>query len=126
MKFEVEESGRLRFEIETDEDRESVETILLRTEGDDVSALEQLLDEFGTIGNASFFPISPEDVGALTGSPMVTDCVEYEEDGKPLVSGRVWWFPSYETTNFMQKLLDEGTAVFAAAPENAKIKKPRI
>jgi hypothetical protein len=81
----------------------------------DHEVLASLLDYFGFLGNARFMPIMPEDIGALTGAPMFTNELTYTDNGKPEVTGDVWWYPGYEMLNFSEILRTEGKVTFTKA-----------
>lgn len=76
-------------------------------------ALGDLLEH--QIGNG-WDLIDPEDVGALTDSPIISDDVTIEDDGTRTISGNVWWFPNYQIENPVGTLCDKRRVIFAHVP----------
>jgi hypothetical protein len=104
-------NGHLTFCLEP-EDTDQIEVMMERHGGDDIGFLGDMLDYFGFTPNGRLFSINPEDVGALTSAPMLSDDVEYDDTGKPSVRGKVWWYPRYESTNFAEELARTGQVTF--------------
>lgn len=107
-------NGHLKFSLDP-EDRDQIELMLERHGGNDKAFLTDMLDHFGFAGNGRLYPINPEDVGALTDAPILSDDVAYADDGKPIVMGNVWWYPSYECFNFAEELATAGEVIFSKA-----------
>src|SRR4051812_18821518 len=63
-------------------------------------------------------PVPPEAIGALTDAPILTDDLSVEDDGTPVVLGRVWWFPNYQVEDPAETLANEGRVVFTLAPRS--------
>jgi len=61
--------------------------------------------------------INPEDIGALTSAPIISDDVARDDNGVIIHLQNLWWFPSYETTDPIATLFDKGEVVFQAAPD---------
>ena len=112
MKFNKLPNGALQIQSEL-EDLEALAAIKDRCGGDDVMFLAELLEYTGWQGNGRLFQVKPEDVGALTDAPLMTDDCRIEDDGTVQVFGSVWWFPNYMVTNFAEKLIEAGKVVFA-------------
>lgn len=110
----IEPNGNLTF-IADAKNLEDLQGIKDRVGGNDVGFLAQMLDEFGFVGNAQLWGISPEHIGALTEAPMLSDDVEHDDEGNVHVRGKVWYFPDYMVVDFAQKLLDEGRVTFRVA-----------
>lgn len=119
MKFKTLPNGVLEISSEPG-DAEMLADIKLRNGGNDVNFLCELLDETGWSTNGKLMPINPEDVGALTDAPILTDELKIEDNGDVTVTGNVWWFPDYMVSNFADVLIEKGVVSFAAAPENEK------
>lgn len=115
MKFTNNKNGHLLFELETPEDKEWVQETLASREGDDNLFLSDLLEYTGWQGNGQLMQLSPVAIGALTQAPLVTDMVEYDEDGKIKTLGNLYWFPHYEGTHFGEHLLLVGYVGFMRA-----------
>jgi hypothetical protein len=82
----------------------------------DTQFLSELFEETGWTPNGHLMLVRPEDVGALTDSPLVTDDMTHEEDGSVKVYGAVWWFPEYELVNLADKLRKNGAVTLTLAP----------
>lgn len=108
-----EKAGHLTFHLD-ESDRYDLEVLRERT-GNEHTQLAEILDQAGYSGNGVFMPISPEDIDALTGAPMLTDELEIKDNGDRVVKGKVWWYPGYETTSFLEVLLTKGSVTFTAA-----------
>lgn len=114
MHHVIEQNGNLTFHV--GKGREDLEDIRARVGGDDVQFLSDALDTFGFVGNAVLYPVQPENVGALTSAPMLSDDVDHLDDGGIMVRGRVWWYPAYELKDFAAELLEHGKVTFQLAP----------
>lgn len=118
MKYEIVPNGNLVITCE-DADKEDLQAILDTTHHTDDGDLAEMLEHAGWSTNGRMFPVRPEWIGALTDAPIVTDDLEYLDDGEAVVRGAVWWFPNYMVESFAKTLISTGTVVFTAAPENA-------
>ena len=58
----------------------------------------------------SFVP--PEDIGALTEAPILSDDIDLDEQGKVQHVGVVYWFPGYEVKDPIAQLLEDGYVDF--------------
>jgi hypothetical protein len=86
----------------------------LRERGSISAWYSLMVDDFSS--NGHLHPVEPEDVGALTDAPIITDDMEYADDGARIVRGRVWWFPDYCIRDPMEELARKGRVIFQAAP----------
>jgi hypothetical protein len=59
--------------------------------------------------------VKPEEIGALTASPILTDDFQRDDDGKLIKVGRVFWFPSYQIECPVETLRDRGEVIFSRA-----------
>lgn len=109
----LEKNGNLTFKI--GDSRETLQDIKDRVGEDDVQFLAEMLDVCGFSGNGVLYPIAPEDVGGLTDAPMMSNGVEFPDEGGRIVYGDVWWFPNYQLENFANTLLEQGHVTFRAA-----------
>ncbi len=114
MHTQIEPNGNLTF-IMPAGTVDDIENLMARHGGNDEAFLVDLLDTFGFSGNAQFTSILPEDVGALTCAPMLSDDVDYLEDGSRAVRGDVWWYPDYQLRHFGEVLLRDGRVTFTKA-----------
>lgn len=110
MKHLVEPNGNLTFILEGEADRETVQDITQQDIHQDHGVLAELLDQFGLLGNG----FDTCAVG-LTDAPMLTDDIEYQDNGETKVRGTVWWYPAYEIKAFAQELLRDGRVTFTKA-----------
>lgn len=59
--------------------------------------------------------VPPEDIGALTSAPILSDEVERDDNGEITKVGAVYWFPDYAVTCELDVLADNGEVFFPAA-----------
>jgi hypothetical protein len=55
--------------------------------------------------------ISPENIGALTSSPILSDT----PDGDIREDSKVWWFPNYQVESPLRTLVEKGRVIFKKA-----------
>jgi len=55
----------------------------------------------------------PEDVGALTESPILSQDVSYNDNGDIETVGDIFWYPNYQVENLAEKLLENGYLIFS-------------
>lgn len=60
--------------------------------------------------------IAPEEIGALTDAPILSDSADRDEQGRLTKIGKVYWFPNYQIESAVQTLYDTGTVTFAGVP----------
>ena len=58
----------------------------------------------------------PEDIGALTSAPILSDSAQRDDQGKLTKIGDCYWFPDYAVTSELEEMLDKGFVNFALAP----------
>ena len=119
MNFEITPNGNLKLSLE-DGDKDALQYAFDNHGANDDMFLAEILEHTGWQGNGRLFQLSPEDIGALTEAPILTDCKDIADDGTITKVGNVWWFPNYMITSFAQKLMESGSVVFDAAPENER------
>ncbi len=106
-------SGNLNMVM--DRDDESLVSGLLDQHGDDdLGFLSSLLDTIGWSGNGVLHLVNPQDVGALTEAPIISDGISIHDDGTIEVHGQIWWFPDYAVRHVGQDLLQHEHAIFTA------------
>ncbi|WP_341744659.1 hypothetical protein [Azonexus hydrophilus] len=110
----IEPNGNLTLVVDDDDCCEFLD-IRDNTRGSDHGFLADLLEAFGFSTNARLFPVMPQQVGALTDAPMLTDDLEYEEGGEVTVRGRLWWFPAYELKSISDIMSRSGRVTFTLA-----------
>lgn len=116
MNYAILNSGALQLSPSTEADRVWIkETVAANP--DDRSFLAELLEYTGWQGNGIFTQVSPEDVGALTDSPLLTDSGYYDDDGKFVLGKKanLWFFNSYALHHFGDVMLDRGGVTFSRA-----------
>ena len=57
--------------------------------------------------------VKPEDIAALTDSPIFSDVVEQDDDGIVTACDYVWWYPDYQIKNPVAELFEHGTIMFS-------------
>ncbi|CAB4185707.1 hypothetical protein UFOVP1492_7 [uncultured Caudovirales phage] len=80
-------------------------------------ALTDLLDSCRMIGN-DWYIVPPEDIGALTSSPIIGAGAIHAEEGdqdRPMDYALVWWFPDYQVVDPIEVLLKHGSVTFVSA-----------
>ena len=79
-------------------------------------ALSELFEDW--LGNGWEF-LRPEQIGALTDAPILTDEIIYGDLGNVEFLGHVWWFPNYAIENEVETLLRNGKVIFSLAKGEA-------
>jgi hypothetical protein len=94
--------------------REEFETIeeMRSAHGID-AALETLLEDH--LGNG-WEMVPPEDIGALTSAPILSDEVERDQEGGIADVGRVYWYPEYQVCDEIEELRRKHVVVFRGVP----------
>jgi len=59
--------------------------------------------------------VNPEDIGALTASPILSDETEYDDCGNLVSVGSVYWRPDYALTSEVEELQERGFVEFSRA-----------
>ena len=108
--FEMQSNGNLRIALLEDQ-RESVEDIAAQEITAD-SKLAQVIE--WQLGNGWSF-VRPEDIGALTEAPILTEEIETDDQGHVQWVGSVYWFPQYDVLDPVAKLLENGYVDFVRA-----------
>jgi hypothetical protein len=60
------------------------------------------------LSNSEWTFARPEDIGALTSAPVLSDEVEQDEHGTVTRVGRVFWWAQYEVKDAVETLLRDG------------------
>jgi len=98
----------------TREGREESERIEeMRSEHGVHAALETLLEDH--LGNG-WELVPPEDIGALTSAPILSDEIERDDDGEITEVGRVYWYPDYQVRDEIEALRERLVVVFHGVP----------
>ncbi len=56
--------------------------------------------------------IAPEEIGALTDAPILSDDAARDDEGRLTNIGRVFWFPNCQVESAVQTLRERGTVTF--------------
>ena len=56
--------------------------------------------------------VPPEDIGALTAAPILSDEIVRDEQGRVTDAGRVFWFPDYQVRDEIEELRKHLVLVF--------------
>jgi hypothetical protein len=92
--------------------RAQIKELRERDQGD-VTILSDLTESYWT--NGGFCPFDAGDgrpfVG-LTSAPCIAEDMDYGDDGKPAIRGRLWWFPDYMIRSCVEELLTRGRTTF--------------
>jgi hypothetical protein len=56
--------------------------------------------------------VPPEDIGALTAAPILSDEIVRDEDGRVTEAGRVYWYPDYAVRDEITELRRNLVLVF--------------
>ena len=56
--------------------------------------------------------VRPEDIGALTDAPILSDDIEYDDHGGVVSVGVVYWYPHYDVSDPVAQLLANGYVDF--------------
>lgn len=90
--------------------REEVEEIMANEDLDADSQLAEVLE--WNLGNSDWTFVQPEQAGALTDAPLLSDQVETDDEGTVTRVGRLFWWPQYEVKDALETLLQEGEIIF--------------
>lgn len=112
MYYEILPNGSLSINIEQS-DVEAVNSIRERCGNDDGLFMSELLEYAGWTANGRLFQVRPEQVGALTDSPLLTDEMQMNDQGDLTGVGTIWWYPWHEHQDFAERLISEGAVRFA-------------
>jgi hypothetical protein len=114
MKFTITDAGNLLISTEAG-DAEMLADLYSKNGEDDLAFMADLLEETGWQPNGQLMAVNPEDIGALTEAPILTDDRTIEDDGSTTVHGKVWWYPNYMVKNFATEMINTGKTEFTSA-----------
>jgi len=115
MKFFETPRGNLCLQSEP-EDADMLNELFARCGHNETEFLSELLAETGWSANGHLHMVNPEDVGALTDSPLMTNDRTIDDDGTLSFVDKVWWYPNYMVANPAEKLLKHGSVTLMLAP----------
>jgi uncharacterized OB-fold protein len=73
------------------------------------------------IGNGLSW-VAPEDIGALTSAPILSDGAP-DDQGNPDPNANYWWYPNYQIESPARELFEQGRVVFKKASQATAIDK---
>jgi len=56
--------------------------------------------------------VPPEDLGALTSSPILSDEIVRDDEGRVTEAGRVYWYPDYQVRDEIEELRSRLELIF--------------
>ena len=56
--------------------------------------------------------VPPEDLGALTAAPILSDEIVRDEQGRLVEAGRVYWYPDYAVRDEIEEIRTKSAIVF--------------
>jgi hypothetical protein len=56
--------------------------------------------------------VPPEDIGALTAAPILSDEIVRDDNGRVVEAGRVYWYPDYAVRDEIEGLRDRLLLLF--------------
>jgi len=56
--------------------------------------------------------VPPEDIGALTAAPILSDEVVRDDEGRLTEAGRVYWYPDYQVRDEIEEIREHLLLVF--------------
>lgn len=56
--------------------------------------------------------VPPEDIGALTAAPIISDEIVRDDNGRVIEAGRVYWYPDYAVRDEIEELRDKLLLLF--------------
>lgn len=119
MEFSIDEHGHLIFTLDAEAREELKEKM---SEDFFYADIEDIFHNSDLSGNCDLDTLRPEQVGALTDSPIFAEGIEHDPDGVIGRTENVWWYPNYQIENPAEILINTGEVMFTAAPENASQK----
>ena len=83
---------------------------------------QAMYDAFEHLIANGYMWVQPEDIGALTSAPILSDGGT-KDDGSIDLSGgaNVWWYPNYAVRSPMEDIAETGKTVFTFAPEDKAV-----
>ena len=61
---------------------------------------------------SSWEMVPPEDIGALTAAPILSDEIVRDDDGRVTEAGRVYWYPDYQVRDEIEELREHLILIF--------------
>jgi hypothetical protein len=73
------------------------------------AALHALLEDHLCTG---WEMVPPEDIGALTAAPIISDEIVRDDEGRVTEAGRVYWYPDYQVRDEIEEIRKELVLLF--------------
>ena len=105
--FEKQVNGNLRIVL-LEEGRESVEEIAAK----EINADSKLAETIEWQLSNGWSMVRPEDIGALTEAPILSEEIDFDNLGTARNVGTVYWYPQYDVFDPIAKLLENGFVEF--------------
>lgn len=109
------ENGNLEISVTDESERQEIADAIA---GGDVSD-NSMYDAFERLVANGYSWIAPEQIGALTSAPILSDSPG-DDQGNPDPNANYWWYPQYETRSPMEDLAETGKTIFTLAKDEAK------
>ena len=100
-------NGNLRISLLEDQ-RDSVQEIAAKEITADSKLAETIEWQLGE--GWSF--VRPEEIASLTDAPILTEEIDTDDQGNVLWVGTVYWYPQYDVSDPIAKLLEDGYVDF--------------
>lgn len=114
LEIKLNEYGNLELSIPGEPDRQEVAGELEDENHGELRLWHELIEPF--IGNGQYYHVEPVDIGALTDDPYIlTDDLEYEDNGTVNVKGEVWHYPDYALKSVVEELAAGNTVILRKA-----------
>lgn len=56
-------------------------------------------------------------IGALTGSPVLSEDIDIDDQGDVVSIGKAYWYPNHQVMDYLEELLKEGEVIFEGSDE---------
>lgn len=110
LEIKTTEYGNLELSIPEESDRAEIAEELEDENHGELRLWHELIEPF--IGNGQYYHVEPVDIGALTDDPYIlTDDLEYEDNGDVKVRGDVWYYPAYMLKSVVEELAKGNTII---------------
>ena len=77
------------------------------------NVIYDLFEPYSTNGSYTLFDAGEGDpMVGLTSAPCIAESMIYGDDGMKTVDGRMWWYPDYAVSSYVDKLMATGRVVF--------------
>ena len=109
--LEKTEDGNLRIRLNRNGRRNFAEIREQRDAYGINAALYALLEDHLASG---WEMVPPEDIGALTAAPIISDEISRDDEGRVTEAGRVYWYPDYQVRDEIEEIRTHLVLVFQA------------